>query len=215
MSDQDERLQRLFFEVFEPLPRQGPGNLASAERALKLCTDLPASSRVLDLGCGAGGQTLQLAELLPNACIVAVDSHAPAIERLRRSVSENALDARIEARVGDMANPEHAPESFDLIWSEGALYNLGIAEALRLYFPPLKPGGRFVFTEAVWRKPGAPEAVQAAFADYPGMGSVTDVLATIEASRFDLVGHFPLPDEAWWDDFYTPMEARLADLRER
>ena len=50
------RAEQIFFEVFEPLPRQGPGNLASAERALALCADLPASPRVLDLGCGSGAQ---------------------------------------------------------------------------------------------------------------------------------------------------------------
>ncbi len=76
------------------------------------------------------------------------------------------------------------PESFDLIWSEGALYNIGIAEALRLYHPVVKPGGYFAFTEAVWRKDDPPEEVKAAFEDYSGMGSARDVLAKIEASDF-------------------------------
>ena len=46
------RAEQIFFEVFEPLPRQGPGNLACTELALAPCAELPASPRVLDLGCG-------------------------------------------------------------------------------------------------------------------------------------------------------------------
>ncbi len=45
------------------------------------------------------------------------------------------------------------------------------------------------------------------------MGRVPDVLAAIERCGFALMGHFPLPDEAWWDDFYTPMEIRIEELR--
>jgi hypothetical protein len=45
----------VFFEVFEALPRQGPGNRACAARALGLCRDLPPSPTVLDMGCGVGG----------------------------------------------------------------------------------------------------------------------------------------------------------------
>ncbi len=123
------RAEEIFFEVFEPLPRQGPGNLACAQRALALCTELPSSPRILDLGCGSGAQTLHLASLTKGT-IVAVDSHAPLIERLRAKVDERGLSARVEARVGDMSALDLPAESFDLVWSEGALYNLGLAAAL-------------------------------------------------------------------------------------
>jgi hypothetical protein len=45
------------------------------------------------------------------------------------------------------------------------------------------------------------------------MGRVPDVLAAIERSSFLLIGHFTLPDESWWEDFYTPMEIRIEELR--
>jgi hypothetical protein len=47
------------------------------------------------------------------------------------------------------------------------------------------------------------------------MGRVPDALAAIERSRLSLVDHFGLPGEAWWDDFYTPMEQRIQELRGR
>ena len=58
--------------------------------------------------------------------------------------------------------------------------------------------------------------VRASFeADYPTMGRVDDDLAAIRAAGFSLIDHFPLPDAAWWDDFYTPMEQRIAALRKQ
>jgi SAM-dependent methyltransferase len=205
----------MFFAVFENLPRQGPGNRACAKRALDLCRDLPRSPAVLDLGCGVGGQTLHLAELIGSGSIVAIDSHAPSIERLRAVIAERGLAPRIDAIVGDMANAQQPPGSFDLIWSEGALYNVGLPKALRICHDLLRPGGYLAFTDPVWRKENPPLVVKAGFElDYPTMGWLEDDLAAILDSGLDLVGHFTLPDEAWWEDFYTPMETRIAELRE-
>jgi SAM-dependent methyltransferase len=213
MGEPDPRLQRIFFEVFEPLPRQGPGNRASAARALALCRGLPASPAILDLGCGSGAQTFHLAELTAGS-IVAVDRHAPSIERLRAMVTERGLSDRVRPMVGDMAHPGLPPESFDLTWSEGALYNLGIGNALRVCHGLLRPGGYLAFTDAVWRQENPPPEVKASFdLDYPTMGRVPDILAAIERGGFSLKGRFTLPDEAWWDDFYAPMERRIEELR--
>jgi SAM-dependent methyltransferase len=213
MSEPTPRFWSVFFEVYEALPRQGPGNRACAAKALGLCRDLPAAPAVLDLGCGVGGQTLHLAGLTSGS-IVALDSHAPSIERLRATVAERGLSARIRPVVGDMAHLDFPPGSFDLVWSEGAFYNIGLERALRTCSPLLVPGGYVAFTDAVWRKEHPPPEVKASFdLDYPTMGRVPDVLATIARCGFSLVGHFTLPDEAWWDDFYTPMQRLIAELR--
>ena len=214
MSEPTSRFWEIFFEVYGALPRQGPGNRACAERALGLCQGLPAAPAVLDIGCGVGGQTLHLAELTAGI-ITAVDSHAPAIERLARTVAERGLADRVLPVLGDMARPDFAPASFDLVWSEGALYNIGIEPALRVCRPLLRPGAYLAFTEAVWRKENPPAEVKASFdLDYPGMGWAEQVPPILERCGFELVGQFTLPDQAWWDDFYTPMVARIAELRD-
>jgi SAM-dependent methyltransferase len=215
MSEPGPRFREIFFEVYENLPRQGPGNRASTARALGLCRELPPSPTILDLGCGVGGQTLHLAELTQGS-IVAIDSHAPGIERLNAIIAERGLAQRVQALVGDMARPGQPRESFDLIWSEGALYNIGIENALRVCRGLLRPGGYLAFTDAVWRKENPPPEVHASFElDYPAMGWVADVVAAIDACGFALVGHFTLPDEAWWDDFYTPMTMQIERLRSK
>ena len=211
MSETSPRFLDIFFELYEALPRQGPGNRACTARALSMCRELPETLSVLDLGCGVGKQTLYLTELTGGS-IVAVDKHAPSIERLRATVNARGLAERVKPIVGDMAHLEFPSESFDLIWSEGALYNIGIENALRVCHKMLRPGGYLAFTDAVWRKENPPPEVKASFFDYPTMGMVSDVLATIERSGWSLVDHFTLPDESWWDDFYTPMESRIQEL---
>ncbi|ADH86633.1 class I SAM-dependent methyltransferase [Desulfurivibrio alkaliphilus] len=216
MNQPTPRFWQLFFELFESLPRQGPGNRECAARALGLCQELPQSPMILDLGCGVGGQTLQLAELIPTGSIVAIDSHAPNIQRLQAAIAERGLAQRVSAIVGDMSRPGQSPGSFDLVWSEGALYNIGLRNALRVGRDLLRPGGYLAFTEPVWRKENPPPEVKESFdLDYPTMGRLDDVLAAIRDRRLQLVGHFTLPDEAWWDDFYTPMEVRVAELRRK
>ena len=211
--DPGEGKGEVFFEVYEALPRQGPGNRACAAKALGLCRDLPQAPAILDLGCGVGGQTLHLAQLTSGS-IVALDGHAPSIERLKATVTERGLSSRIRPVVGDMARLELPPESFDLIWSEGALYNIGLENALRICHGLLRPGGHLAFTDAVWRKENPPAEVKASFdLDYPAMGWAPQVLAAIDRCGFSLIGHFTLPDEAWWDDFYTPMQRRIGELR--
>ena len=213
MIEPTPRFWEIFFELYEGLPRQGPGNCDCTAKALVLCSDLPPSPVVLDLGCGVGGQTLHLADLTSGS-IVALDSHAPSIERLMATVAELGLSQRVSPVVGDMANLGLPPVSFDLVWSEGALYNIGIENALRVCRVLLRPGGYLAFTDAVWRRDNPPPEVKASFEDdYPTMGKIADVLAAIERSGFSLIGHFTLPDEAWWDDFYTPMEIRIEELR--
>ncbi|MGD8859542.1 MAG: methyltransferase domain-containing protein [Myxococcales bacterium] len=205
-------MQKLFFEVFEALPRQGPGNLVCTRRALELCRQLPPAPQILDLGCGAGAQTLDLARLTAGS-ILAIDSHAPLVDRLRARLQDERLSGRVEARMADMGALDLPAESFDLVWSEGALYNLGLQRALPMCRELLRRGGYLAFTDAVWRSHDPPADVRAAFADYPTMGRVDDVLSQARKRGWSVVDHFDLPDDAWWHDFYGPMQERIDALR--
>lgn len=215
MNDHGSRFWEIFFEVYESLPRQGPGNRYCTERALRLCVGLPRESMIADLGCGVGRQTLHLADLTKGT-IVAVDSHAPSIERLRATLAARGLSQRVQTKVGDIAHLDLPPEIYDLVWSEGALYNIGIGNAMCVCRGLLRPGGLLAFTDAVWRKEDPPPEVKASFdLDYPTMGTAADVVMVIQLGGFELLGRFTLPDEAWWDDFYSPMEQRIMELRRK
>ena len=125
-----DRISELFFELFGGLPRQGPGEAASTLRALALVPDIGPRTRVLDIGCGTGAQTLVLAQGAA-ARIVAVDNHPPFVDFLNREVLRLGLAHRVVARVADMRRLDFADRSFEVIWSEGAIYNVGFEAGLR------------------------------------------------------------------------------------
>ena len=136
----EDRTTALFFELFSGLPRQGPGDADSTLRALALVPGVGPRTRVLDVGCGTGLHTRVLAQGSP-ARIVAVDNHPPFVEELNRHAQALGLADRLEARVGDMRQLDFAPGSFDLVWSEGAIYVMGFEAGLRGWRPLLAPGG--------------------------------------------------------------------------
>ena len=205
-------MSEAFFRLFEGLPRQGPGRDACTREALRRLGALPDAPRVLDLGCGSGRAALVLADALQTR-VIAVDNHQPFLDQLRATARERGLEHLIEARCADMAAPGVPAGSIDLMWSEGALYLLGFEAGLRLWRPLLAPAGCLAVSECSWLSANPPPAAVEFFRQgYPGMAGIEQNLERARAAGYDVIGHFALPPEAWWDEYYTPLEARIAHL---
>jgi SAM-dependent methyltransferase len=205
----------LFFEIFDRLPRQGPGDAASTIEALKLVPAVSSHTRVLDLGCGTGSQTRVLAGNSP-ARVVAIDNHPPFVEEARRQARAAGLDDRIDTRVGDMHRLDFMPGSFDVIWCEGAIYVIGLEEGLRKWRPLLAPGGHLALTEVCWSRPHPPaECAEFWAREYPAIRDTATRLMTITECGYDIVGHFSLPASSWWDDYYKPLQQHITEFRGR
>lgn len=116
-----------FYEIYEAIPRQGPGARESTERALRLLPFLDNRQRILDVGCGSGTQTIDLAGQT-EAQIVAVDNHSPFIDQLAKRISNLSLGSKITAQVGDMNDLQFPDGSFDVIWPEGAIFIIGFRD---------------------------------------------------------------------------------------
>jgi SAM-dependent methyltransferase len=211
----DDRLTALFFELFSGLPRQGPGDAASTLRALALVPGIGSGTRVLDVGCGTGLQTRVLAEAC-SARFLGVDSHAPYVEAFNREAEAHGLAHRVEARVGDMRQLDFPGGSFDVIWCEGAIYNIGFETGLREWRRLLAPGGHMAVTEVCWTRPDPPPECAAFWAsEYPAIRDVRTRLETIERCGYDLAGHFTLPPSSWWNDYYAILEEQVREFRTR
>lgn len=209
-------VRQVFTEVHRGLPRQGPGSRESTARAVAALGEMPASPWILDIGCGPGMQTVDLAELLPEASIRAVDYHAPFVEEAERRAKVAGCADRVKFLQADMRALPFDPGSFDLIWCEGAAYIMGVSNALAAWRTTLQPGGQIAFTEAVWFQNDAPHELRNFWEDgYPDMGDVRTTLSRVTQGGYRILDHFPLPDSAWWEDYYQPMEASIVRLRER
>jgi len=213
--NENPRLFEVFLDVQRGLPRQGPGSDESTLQALSLCRELPEGAAVLDVGCGPGMQTVALAEAI-DGDVAALDIHREYLTQLESRAEVAGSAYRIAILAGDMSAPPFAPESFDLVWSEGAAYIMGFERALVEWRPLLEPGGYLAVTELVWLRPGAPTELAEYFGnEYPPMTHVEAILATLRSCGYASQGHFTLPDAAWWEHYYTPLKAKLPALRER
>jgi ubiquinone/menaquinone biosynthesis C-methylase UbiE len=138
-----------FFALHHGLPRQGPGSDATTRRLLALAAPLPAHPRALDLGCGPGRAALLLAGEA-GAHVTAVDLHQPFLDELRSVAADRGLADRITTVNRSMAELPYPDESFDLVWAEGSVYNIGFDKALCLWRRLIAPGGALVVTECEW-----------------------------------------------------------------
>ncbi|MCW4000130.1 MAG: class I SAM-dependent methyltransferase [Candidatus Bathyarchaeota archaeon] len=212
-------LPAIFFEVHSDLPREGPGDSQSTAKAFHMLKGLPPKPRILDVGCGPGMQTIELAKL-SGVQIEAVDFHQPFLDELEAAAQKAGVSSRIHAVRGDMFNLQYPKESFDLVWCEGAIFVIGFGRGLREWQPLLRRGGYLVASELSWfNRDAAPLEVKAFLAEmYAGMenSSANTVEENLETARklgYGVVGSFKLPDSGWWDNYYTPIEAKLPGLR--
>lgn len=208
-----DRFWDLFHELYEDLPRQGPGLRESTERALHLLPPLTAAQRVLDVGCGSGAQTIDLARVC-EARIVAVDKHAPFLSRLRSRVAELGLGDRIEVQEGTMEDLRFPDASFDVVWSEGAIFVIGFARGLAAWRRLLVPGGYLVVSDLCWFRDDPPEELRELFlGDCPDVADVQARRDAVAASGYRLRADFVLPDAGWWESYYVPLSASLERFR--
>lgn len=205
-----ERIIQFMNELFEPLDLLGPADSASTRRALAWAAPGEGAA-VLDLGCGTGRQTLQLLQE-SRAMVTAIDRHQAFLERLLVRAERVGVAERLRVVRGDMGRPPVALGSLDVIWCEGAIYNVGYEEGLRAWRPLLRLGGYLCVTEAAYLVEDPPAEVRGFWEpEYPGISTREGLEQTARDCGYLLVDSFVLPASAW-DAYVGPVERRLDEL---
>ena len=207
--------EKIFFEIHRDIPREGPGSFSSTKAAFSLLTELPEEPVILDVGCGPGKQTFDLAKLTDGK-IFALDNHQPYLDKIDKEKKGTELADRIVTQFGDMHNLPFEENLFDIVWAEGSIYLMGFGKALEVWKTNLKQGGYIVFSELCWFKTDRPEEIENYWHSFYGeMHTIDSIIKFLTNTDYNFVGSYSLPAEDWWKDYYSPLEKRIKKLSEK
>lgn len=205
----------IFFEIHKNLPREGPGSSECTQKAYSYLKELPPEPSILDIGCGPGAQTIELAKRTDGK-IVALDNHAPFLDQLNHQAKREGVENKIKIIEGSMFDMPFDEETFDVVWSEGAIFIIGFKKGLQEWRRFLKRNGYIVVSELSWLRSEPPKQLSQYWDRvFPEMKTVENNLNIIKCLGFKSVGHFVVPESGWWDEYYTPMGKRIVGLREK
>lgn len=141
MSDEKKTIHdfdfKLICEYFSSVKRQGPGSSEATSRALSFIDGLDERSCIVDIGCGTGTPTTTLAKKTKGE-IIGVDLFPEFIDIFNERFRRLGLGKRVRGIVGSMDKLPFEKEKFDLIWSEGSIYNIGFEKGLKSWKKFLK-----------------------------------------------------------------------------
>jgi len=150
--------------------------------------------RILDVGCGSGVPTIELARLSQGE-VIGIDIDQPALDQVIRKIEEAGLNEQVKAVNCSMFDMDFPDESFSIIWSEGSVYVIDFKRGLQEWKRFLKPNGFMVIHDE--------------------KGNVKEKLEQICDCGYELLGHYILSKEIWWTEYFAPLEKLIAESRTR
>ena len=202
----------IFFEIHKNLPKEAPGSRETTRGVYNLIRTLPKRPLILDIGCGPGMQTLELAKI-SNGSIYAVDNHQPYLQSLLKNTKKYSLN-NIHIRNQSMFKLTFKEKKFDLIWSEGAIYIIGFEKGLKYWKKFLKRKGILAISEVSWIKKHPPVKLKKFWAEnYPSIRNIEQNLELISKSGYKPLLTYVFPEKDWWNSYYIPLVKRINRLK--
>lgn len=208
MSDENKSMHDFDFillgEYFASLDRQGPGSPEVTKKALSFIDNLNEDSKIADIGCGTGSQTLILAEKTTGK-ITGIDLMPTFVDMFNKRIEQLNLNDRLNCKEGSMEDLPFEKEELDLIWSEGAIYNIGYQSGLEEWQKLLKPGGFIAVSEASWFTDEQPDEIKDFWnMEYPEIDTIPNKVRQMQEAGFVPVATFIIPNECWTKHYYEP-----------
>jgi SAM-dependent methyltransferase len=212
MENEQMSIHDFLFESHIGLERQGPGSPEVTVKALGFLDNPEKISRVADLGCGTGGQTMVLAQNITGN-ITGVDFFPDFINIFNDNAKKLNLQERVTGIVGSMENLSFQKEEFDLIWSEGAIDNIGFEKGLNYWNGFLKKNGYIAVTSATWFTDERPAEIEKWWVDaVPDIGTIGHYISIMQKTGYNFIAAFTLPEKCWIDNYFIPREAAEKEL---
>lgn len=211
--EEHERYIQALVRLHIGLERQGPGDINLSNQILSLIKELPANPRIADIGCGTGAGTLFLADKFKSK-VRAVDFSREFLNELISRAKQRGLEHLVEVIECDMGRLDWKPGTIDLLWSEGAAYNLTFEGALKAWRPLMTDNGIAVISELSYFTSEVPEPVRDYWQNaYPTIGSESENSNHANSSGFEILEIHRLPSKAWWDNYYGPLRENMESFR--
>lgn len=148
--------------------------------------------RILDVGCGTGVPTMELARLAVGQ-IVGLDIDQASLDEFDEKIRRAGLSGRVETVKCSMFEMDFPDEHFDVIWAEGSIFVIGFERGLREWRRILKINGFLVVHDEI--------------------ETLGKSLERLSEFGYVLWGQLELPEDAWWAEYYNPLEKRIGELR--
>jgi len=206
--EEQEKYIRALIKLHQGLERQGPGDTDFSEYIISQIPELPKNPRIADSGAG----TLCLADRFRSK-IRAVDFSRDFLDELEERAKQQDIEHLIETIECDMGSLDWNAETIDLLWSEGAAYNLTFKGALKAWRPLMSANGIAVISEISYFTNEVPETVRNYWENaYPEIGSESENANHANSTGFEVLGIHRLPSKAWWDNYYGPLRENIDTL---
>ncbi|NES65319.1 MAG: class I SAM-dependent methyltransferase [Okeania sp. SIO2D1] len=208
MSDENKSIHefdlRLIYEYYSLIERQGPGSPEVTIKALSFIDNLTNESKIADIGCGTGGQTMVIANHT-SGHITAIDLFPTFIDLFNINSQKLNLQNRVNGIVGSMDNLPFQNEELDLIWSEGAIYNIGFERGINEWYKFLKKGAFLAVSEASWFTEERPGEIDEFWNnEYPEIDTISNKVTQMQKAGYIPIATFVLPENCWTEHFYAP-----------
>ncbi len=206
----------LLVDFYKNTERQGPGSSLETIKALDFMNiSKDQKLKVADIGCGSGGQTITLAQNIEGQ-ITAVDLFPDFLDELNLKAEKLGFQERINTVEKSMEDLPFGNDELDIIWSEGAIYNIGFEAGIKKWKNYLKSGGFLAVSEITWITNSRPQEIEEFWnEEYPEIDTASNKIRILEENGYSPVGYFILSQNSWIDNYYKPLEKRFSAFLEK